>query len=120
MQRKLKAPAIYKHFKDKFYCTMGESNPIEIDEAFEKKFTYALTAKHTESGEFICIYMIEDRYYHNQSDDSDKLVVYKSLHDGNGPYARPLCMFLGEVDTVKYPSVDQKYRMELVGDLFEK
>lgn len=120
MQRKLRAPAIYKHFKGKFYCTMGESNPIEIDEAFKKKFTDALTAKHTEANKFICIYMIEDRFYHNESDDSDTLVIYKSLHDGNAPYARPLYMFLGEVDTVKYPDADQQYRMELVGDLFEK
>lgn len=41
-------------------------------------------------------------------------MMFAVYHCENGTYARPLDMFLSEVDHDKYPNVKQKYRFELV------
>lgn len=52
------------------------------------------------------------------TETGEKLVVYDCFDDttktSQGIFARPLSMFLSEVDRVKYPDIKQKYRFERV------
>ena len=84
---RLKAGDIVKHFKREL---------LSEEERSGKMYMYEIigTATHTETRE--------------------QLMVYRSLYGDGGLYARPLEMFLSEVDHVKYPQVQQKYRFEKV------
>ncbi|MDO4413934.1 MAG: DUF1653 domain-containing protein [Erysipelotrichaceae bacterium] len=82
MERKFRSGEIVRHFKR------------ETTDGSDSTYLYKIIgeAEHTETGE--------------------KLMVYQALYGDERTYARPLAMFMSEVDHEKYPEIRQKYRFE--------
>lgn len=82
---------------------MRQIKPNTIYRHFKGFKAYVITiAKHSETGEDLVIYVCNSDGVSDKGDHQD------------GIYARPLSMFLSEVDHKKYPDVKQKYRFEEV------
>lgn len=48
----------------------------------------------------------------NHTETGDRYVVYKQLYAPFETYIRPYEMFCSEVDKIKYPDVEQRYRFQ--------
>ena len=46
------------------------------------------------------------------TETEEDLVVYEALYPPFGVWARPLSMFMGEVDRAKYPDIQARWRFE--------
>ena len=87
MECRFKAGDVVRHFKRELL------SPEELS-AQPEMYLYDILglAEHTESGEM--------------------LMIYRPRYGEKKLYARPLEMFLSEVDREKYPQVKQHYRFE--------
>ena len=121
-ERTVKPNQIYRHFKGKYYATLGVSKPIKeeefgliisksgLDKSIKTQYIF-----HTELERQIIVIQKDGELYHRSHNSEDELVIYTPLYFSDYPiYARPKNMFLSKTDLNKHPEATQEYRMELV------
>ena len=112
-ERKIKYPCIYRHFKGDFYATMGISIPCDVEKIDVLTFARCVKTTHTEEEKTIIVYIDSvGNMVHSNKLEASNMVIYKSLYDDSGIYARPYDMFASEIDKEKYPNYLTKYRFE--------
>lgn len=60
------------------------------------------------------MYLVTDIAVHSET--AEPMVIYKSFNNLDLVWARPLSMFMSEVDHEKYPDVEQFMRFERIGE----
>lgn len=83
---------------------------LTVDEELRLKKMMGRVVRHFKGKDYLVLDVAE------HTETGETLVIYKALYWGNKVYARPIKMFLSEVDHEKYPNIKQKYRLELKED----
>ena len=65
--------------------------------------------RHFKGRHYVVLDVVRD-----SEDDEGRVVIYQALYGARERWARPLAMFLSEVDHEKYPEVEQRWRFEEV------
>ncbi len=88
--------------------TENELLPGTVVQHFKRGFSEAASLGTAYLYEVICVC--------EHTETAEKLVVYRALYGDKKCCARPLGMFLSEVDHEKYPTAKQKFRFEKYDD----
>lgn len=131
--RYVQCPGIYKHFKGKYYATLGVSIGMPKDyfisllsrgETFEFLGTVKICGTEPEGysvtifkdkGDGLLVHIVDN--HPEVYNIPQRLVIYKALYNIDSPtYGRPIESFLSLTDRDKYSKEEypQHYRMELV------
>ena len=78
-----------------------------------RKIEIGKVYRHFKNKYYVVIDIVNDCESNNEA-EYRKVVIYKALYGEHLTWARPYEMFNSEVDHVKYPEVEQKYRFEEV------
>lgn len=94
---------------------------IQIGDVVKHFKRETLTEDQVKNNSELYLYKVLDFAKHTET--GELLVIYEALYDGRGigcdvhygdKFARPIDMFMSEVDHEKYPNIKSKYRFETI------